>query len=93
VTIWFCVDGEALYVMTRDPSVDWVRNVQRHPEVEIELGPVRIAGRLETVNGPALEARIKAMAARKYWLAWLGSLVGVGPRRTFCIGGLVRQGE
>jgi hypothetical protein len=83
VTIWFVVDGTTLYLATLDVRRDWVRNVGKTPEVSLDIGGLRLHGRVTTVTDPALEARVRKLLAEKYWMAWLGSWLGKGPARTF----------
>jgi hypothetical protein len=44
---------------------------------------VRLHGRACALTDPATDAHVRALLARKYWMAWLGSWFGQGPRRTF----------
>jgi deazaflavin-dependent oxidoreductase (nitroreductase family) len=89
VTIWFLVDGATLYVMTRDPQVDWVRNVTKTPDVVVEVGGARLRGELRAIADAILDETVRARAAKKYWLGRVGSWFGIGPRRTFRIDRLV----
>ena len=83
VPIWFVADDTTLYLATLNAKRDWVRNVRRTPEVTLALGSLRVRGRASVVTDPVLEARIRDLLARKYWMAWIGSWFGKGPDATF----------
>jgi len=38
VTIWFAVDGDHVYVGTANVNRQWVRNVQKTPQVKLTIG-------------------------------------------------------
>jgi deazaflavin-dependent oxidoreductase (nitroreductase family) len=88
VTIWFVVDDTTVYLATLNARRDWVRNVARSPEVTLDAGDVRIHGQAHTVTDPAVESRIRSLLAGKYWAAWIGSWLGMGPDRTFRVDAL-----
>jgi deazaflavin-dependent oxidoreductase (nitroreductase family) len=78
VTIWFLVDGEAVYLVTADRRRQWVRNVLAHPVVQLRVCDETFAGEATPVTGPAEMARVVALLKRKYRLArpylwWRGS--------------------
>ena len=85
VTVWFVVDGDAIYLTTLDPSRDWVRNAKKTPEVRLDFGGTVLAGRLRVVTDATLEARIRRALRHKYWIAWVGGLLGQGPKETYVI--------
>jgi len=91
-TIWFVVEDTALYLATLNARRDWVRNAQKNPDVELDLGSLRVRGRLTTIAEPALEARVRDLLARKYWMAWIASWFGRGPERTFRVDELTPAG-
>ena len=84
-TIWFVVEDTALYLATLNARRDWVRNAQKNPDVELDLGSLRVRGRLTTITEPALEAHVRDLLGHKYWMAWIASWFGTGPERTFRI--------
>ena len=53
---------------------------------------LRVRGRLGTITEPALEAHVRDLLARKYWMAWIGSWFGKGPERTFRVDQLTLGG-
>ncbi|HJQ85443.1 MAG TPA: nitroreductase/quinone reductase family protein [Candidatus Binatia bacterium] len=83
VTIWFVVDGNAIYLGTLDAKRDWVRNAAKTPAIELELDGTRVRGRAHAIADPALEKHVRALLAAKYWAAWIASWFGMGPARTF----------
>jgi hypothetical protein len=91
VTIWFLVDGATLYLGTLNAKRDWVRNLEKDPDVTLDLGDVRVRGRATTVRDPAVDAHVRELLARKYWMAWIGSWFGKGPERTFRVDGLTLE--
>ena len=88
VLIWFVADGTTLYLATLNAKRDWVRNARKTPAVALEVGDLRVRGRASVVTDPALEGRIRALLARKYWMAWIGSWFGMGPDATFRVDNL-----
>ena len=88
VTVWFVVDGPTLYLGTLNAKRDWVKNLARTPEVELDLGAVRLRGRARIVTDPTADAHVRALLARKYWMAWIGSWFGQGPEQTFRVDAL-----
>jgi hypothetical protein len=83
VTIWFVVDGETIFLGTLDADRDWVRNLQKGPDVVLEVNGLRLRGQATTISDAALEGRVRDLLAQKYWMAWIGSWLGMGPARTF----------
>ena len=79
------VEDTVVYLGTLNARRDWVRNAQKNPDVELDLGSLRVRGRLTTITEPALEAHVRDLLARKYWMAWIASWFGTGPERTFRI--------
>ena len=67
VTIWFLVDGEKIYLMTMDMRRQWTQNVQKRPEVELEIGGERFRARVESlVNDGAEMGHVVDLMKRKY---------------------------
>jgi len=67
VTIWFLFDGERVYLTTMNMQRQWTQNVQKRPEVELEIGGERFTARVEAVveDGPEMR-RVVDMMKRKY---------------------------
>ena len=83
VTIWFVVEGATLHLGTLSTTRDWVRNVVKDPDVTLSVDGLRIRGRAVRITEPRDDAHVRALLARKYWLAWIGSWFGKGPAATF----------
>ena len=60
-----------------------MRNAAKTPDVTLDVDGVRVRGQAKTITDPALEAHVRALLARKYWAAWIGSWFGLAPARTF----------
>ena len=88
VTIWFLVDGTTVHLGTMNARRDWVRNARRNPDVELDIGGLRLRGRLATVAVPDGDAHSAAPFLRKYWLARIASWFGVRPDAVFRVDGL-----
>jgi len=88
VPIWFLVEDTTVFPATLNADRDWVRNAARTPEVELDLDALRLRGRVSTVTDPGLEAHVRDLLARKYWMAWIGSLFVSRPARTSRVDGL-----
>src|ERR1043166_6520292 len=71
VTIWFVVDGRTIFLGTLDARRDWVRNLQKSPDVTLEVDGLRLRGRATAITDTALEARVRDLLAQKYWMAWI----------------------
>lgn len=83
VPVWFVVEDTVLYLATLNAERDWVRNAVRTPEVELDLGDLRLRGRVQPITDRTLDGHARDLLAQKYWMAWLGAWVGLGPDRTF----------
>jgi deazaflavin-dependent oxidoreductase (nitroreductase family) len=67
VTIWFVVDGETVFLTTMNMARQWTRNVQKRPEIELEIGGERFRARVEAVvTGDAEMSRVVGLMKKKY---------------------------
>ncbi len=86
VTIWFMVDGDAVYLCTMNRGRQWTRNVLTRPDVELAVGGERFAGRVTALEAPADKRHAYELMVAKYWIPWLldrlTRLVGRDPRAT-----------
>ena len=88
VTIWFLAEGTTVYLATLNAKRDWVRNLEKTPEIVLDVDGLRVRGRATIIADPGVDAHVRDLLARKYWMAWLGSWFGQGPERTFRVDGL-----
>jgi deazaflavin-dependent oxidoreductase (nitroreductase family) len=85
VTVWFLFEGETVYLVTLKMKRDWPRNVMKNGEVELEIGGEVFKGHaMQVVHARRLE-HVKSLLAKKYWGAWLGSWIGLGPEGAFAV--------
>ena len=68
VTIWFVVDGEKVYIGTANVSRQWVRNVQKTPQVKLSIGSEMFDGTARFLADHAEHERAMAAIRRKYWM-------------------------
>jgi deazaflavin-dependent oxidoreductase (nitroreductase family) len=68
VTIWFMVDGERVWLATANKNRQWVRNVQKTPNVILKIGDEAFEGEARFLSDPAERNRVLAMVRRKYWM-------------------------
>lgn len=85
VTIWFVREGDAIALGTRDNTRGWVKNALAAETVELEVGSLRVRGRIHVVADPVVHRRLRKAFARKYLPLRILSLVGVGQRTTFLV--------
>ncbi|GHO70237.1 hypothetical protein KSC_091290 [Ktedonobacter sp. SOSP1-52] len=68
IEIWFALEGSTLYMLSggRDKA-DWVKNIQRQPEVEVRIKATRKQGRGRIVaEGSEEDARARQLVFSKY---------------------------
>jgi deazaflavin-dependent oxidoreductase (nitroreductase family) len=68
VTIWFIVDGERVWLATANKNRQWVRNVQKTPQVILTIGSDRFEGEARFLSDPTERGRVLGMVRRKYWM-------------------------
>lgn len=75
IEVWFALDGATLYMLSggRERS-DWVKNLRATPEVTVELGPRRFAGRARIVVHEAEDERARRLVHDKYASSYGGDL-------------------
>jgi deazaflavin-dependent oxidoreductase (nitroreductase family) len=80
VTIWFMVEGEAVYLVTANRERQWVRNVAANPSVVLRLAGETFTGRAEPITAPAVIDHVVGLMAAKYWytrpFVWITRLLG-----------------
>ena len=84
VTIWFMVEGDAVYLATANATRQWVRNVRADPHVSIRAGGETFAGVVEPLRDRVEERHVMDLVAAKYWYVWpviaLARLAGLDPK-------------
>jgi deazaflavin-dependent oxidoreductase (nitroreductase family) len=68
VTIWFVLDGDKLFIGTANVNRQWVRNVQKTPEVKLSIGGESFNGTARFLTERAEHHRAMAAIRRKYWM-------------------------
>jgi deazaflavin-dependent oxidoreductase (nitroreductase family) len=68
VTIWFVVDGDKVYIGTANVNRQWVRNVQKTPQVKLSIGGETFDGTARFLTDRAEHERAMAAIRRKYWM-------------------------
>jgi len=83
VVIWFVVDGEQVFLGTASARRQWVRNVQRRPDVRLAVDGATFTGTVERVTAPADVRHVTDLLAAKYWYLWpmlaIARLLGFDP--------------
>jgi deazaflavin-dependent oxidoreductase (nitroreductase family) len=68
VTIWFVLDGDRLYLGTANVNRQWVRNVQKTPQIKLSIGGENFEGNARFLPDRAEHERVMAAIRRKYWM-------------------------
>jgi deazaflavin-dependent oxidoreductase (nitroreductase family) len=67
IEIWFALDGETLYMLSggRDRS-DWVKNLQRTPQITVHIGEERFEGHARVVEDAGEDELARRLLVDKY---------------------------
>ncbi|HYA64350.1 MAG TPA: nitroreductase family deazaflavin-dependent oxidoreductase [Candidatus Sulfotelmatobacter sp.] len=68
VTIWFVLDGKKFYISTANVNRQWVRNVQKTPQIKLSIGGEKFEGTARFLADRAEHERAMAAIRRKYWM-------------------------
>lgn len=73
--VWTVQHEGELWVEAGTPENAWFRDVQRTPDVEIEVDGMTLLRRAERIEAPAAHDRIRALLREKYgvrdwWVGW-----------------------
>jgi deazaflavin-dependent oxidoreductase (nitroreductase family) len=68
VTIWFVLDGDSLYIGTANVNRQWVRNVQKTPQIKLTIGCETFDGNARFLIDRNEHERAMAAIRRKYWM-------------------------
>src|SRR5687767_540063 len=79
IEIWFALVDSRLYMLAggRERS-DWVRNLQRNPNVSVRLGATTYAGHASIVTDPEQDGLARQLLVSKYDGSYSGSLTSWG---------------
>jgi deazaflavin-dependent oxidoreductase (nitroreductase family) len=75
IEIWFAIEDRTLYMLSggRDRS-DWVRNLQKTPEVSVEIGTGMFGGQARVVENESEDQRARRLVHDKYAPGYGGDL-------------------
>jgi deazaflavin-dependent oxidoreductase (nitroreductase family) len=68
VTIWFVLEDDKVYLGTANVNRQWVRNVQKTPQVKLSIGGETFDGTARFLTDRAEHERAMAAIRRKYWI-------------------------
>jgi deazaflavin-dependent oxidoreductase (nitroreductase family) len=68
VTIRFVVEGDKVYIGTANVNRQWVRNVQKTPQVKLSIGGETFNGTARFLTDRAEHQRAMAAIRKKYWM-------------------------
>ena len=85
VTVWFLVDGDAVYLATMNLRRDWVRNILKNGRTELSIDGSVFTGHAKPIKRTPDVARVQALLQQKYWAAWLASWLGLAPEGAFTV--------
>lgn len=68
VTIWFALESDKLYIGTANVNRQWVRNVEKTPQIELRIGEEQFGGVARFLTDRHEHERAMAAIRQKYWL-------------------------
>src|SRR5438094_9097461 len=68
VTIWFVLDDDKLYIGTANVNRQWVRNVQKTPQIKLSMAGETFSGTARFLTDRAEHERAMAAIRGKYWM-------------------------
>lgn len=87
VTIWFVLDDDKLYLGSANVNRQWVRNVQKTPQVKLSIGDESFSGTARFLTDRAEHERAMGAIRQKYWM--FRPILALG--RTLSAKGLMRD--
>jgi deazaflavin-dependent oxidoreductase (nitroreductase family) len=80
VPVWFVVAApDRIYVQhVQGATADWYKNLLKTPDVELDFGAGVLAARAQPIMETAEIRRVLALVRRKYLMAWIVQLFGIG---------------
>src|SRR5207247_10458621 len=79
VTIWFVLDDDKLYIGTANVNRQWVRNVQKTPQIKLSMAGETFSGTARFLTDRAEHEHAIAAMRRKYWM--LRPIIALGRAR------------
>lgn len=70
VPIWFVLDGNRIFLGTANVNRQWVRNVQKTPQVTLTVAGETFEGEARFLIDRAEHERAQATMQKKYWMYW-----------------------
>lgn len=75
VEIWFALNDDTLYLLAGSRErTDWVKNIQKDPNVTIRIADRRFAGRARVVEDAGEDALARRLLVSKYRERYRGDL-------------------
>jgi deazaflavin-dependent oxidoreductase (nitroreductase family) len=68
VTIWFVLDDDRLFIGTANVNRQWVRNVQKTPQIRLSIAGESFDGTARFLTDRAEHERAMAAIRGKYWM-------------------------
>ena len=68
VTIWFVLGDEKFYIGTANVNRQWVRNVQKTPQIRLSIAGEAFDGAARFLADRAEHERAMAAIRQKYWM-------------------------
>lgn len=68
VTIWFVLDRDTVYIGTANVNRQWVRNVQKTPQVKLSIAGENFQGTARFLSDGNEHERAMGAIRRKYWM-------------------------
>jgi deazaflavin-dependent oxidoreductase (nitroreductase family) len=68
VTIWFVLEDDRLCIGTANVNRQWVRNVQKTPQIKLSIGGESFSGTARFLTDRREHERAMAAIRRKYWI-------------------------
>jgi deazaflavin-dependent oxidoreductase (nitroreductase family) len=68
VTIWFVLYDQKFNIGTANVNRQWVRNVQKTPQIKVSIGGEKFEGAARFLTDRAEHERAMAAIRRKYWM-------------------------
>jgi deazaflavin-dependent oxidoreductase (nitroreductase family) len=85
VPIWFASQGATIYIWTLNMQRDWPRNIAANPQIELEIGGLKVTGVAKRVSDPEAIDRVAQLRDDKYFFARVGGWFGMTIDGTFAV--------